>query len=623
VDSSLNFRVDDDARSGAAGGGLEADRLDAKAAGFGVRFGRVQGDATEDPAGAAADGLRDEVSDDESERTGAAADERATRGAGNLRDDAVPSRDLTDSYFRHLGERELLSREDEVALAKRIEASEAALVEALYPVPLVMQRMVAWADDLDSGRVRLRDIIDLSTPAGPPTAEPDGAVAPSREAAPAEGEEQADWVLSDEDDVESLVEREARLLPGVMVQLARLRVLAHEVSALGAQRVEALCKGKDLSASRRARIDELAARFGAEMSQLPLRAERVADLVAEIERQHQALQQTERELVRLAEACGLPRARLLERHLGRELDPHWAGETLARADLGWRKLVREQAGRVAEMRAELVAIARRVGLPIAAFRNVIAAVGRASREARRGRDQMVRAHLRLVVAIAKKYRHYTSLHLLDLIQEGNLGLMHAVEKFDHRRGVKFSTYAVWWIRQSITRAIAEQGRTIRVPVHMTETAAKVSREQRRIYQERGRSALPHEIATRTGIPIAQVERALAIAHEPASLDTPVGEDGDATLGDLVEAPDAVDPHAAAEASVLQELVAGALADLTPREERILRMRFGIGGASEHTLEQVGQTMGVTRERIRQIEAKALQKLRDPRRARKLMAFAEG
>jgi RNA polymerase primary sigma factor len=236
---------------------------------------------------------------------------------------------------------------------------------------------------------------------------------------------------------------------------------------------------------------------------------------------------------------------------------------------------------------------------------------------------MVRAHLRLVVAIAKKYRRFTSLHLLDLIQEGNLGLMHAVEKYDHRRGVKVSTYASWWIRQSIARAIADQGRTIRVPVHVTETTIKVSRERRRHYQRYGRDPKPGEIATRTGIPLPQVERALTTVPEPISLDAPVGEDGDATLADLIEAPDQDNPLAAAAAGELGKLVAEALADLTPREQRILRMRFGLGGASEHTLQEVGETFGVTRERIRQIEAKALEKLRRPDRARKLRTFVDG
>jgi RNA polymerase primary sigma factor len=287
-----------------------------------------------------------------------------------------------------------------------------------------------------------------------------------------------------------------------------------------------------------------------------------------------------------------------------------------------RTLAKQHADRVAALRVELAAIAERVGLPVADFGRVAAEVGNAKRELNAAREQMVRAHLRLVVWVAKRYRRNSSLELLDLIQEGNMGLMRAVEKFDYRRGVKVSTYAVWWIRQSIARAIADQGRTIRIPVHMTEIAAKVLQERRKLYQKEGRNPRPGEIAARTGVPLARVEQVLSMVQQPTSLDLPIGEDGDATLGDLIEATDAVDPHAAAEANALQRTLAEALAELTPREQHILRLRFGIGGAADHTLAEVGEELGVTRERIRQIEAKALEKLRHPGRAHKLASFVD-
>jgi RNA polymerase primary sigma factor len=284
-------------------------------------------------------------------------------------------------------------------------------------------------------------------------------------------------------------------------------------------------------------------------------------------------------------------------------------------------LEREQKTRSA-VKPQPTTVAQRAGLPVAEFRNVVVAVGKARREIKVAREQMVKAHLRLVVSIARKYHRKSSLDLLDLIQEGNMGLMHAIEKYDYRRGVKISTYAVWWIRQSIARAIADQARTIRIPVHMTEHAVKVLRERRRLYQKEGRDPKPADIAARMGIPLARVEQVLSMVQEPTSLDAPVGEDGDATLGDLIKAPNAIDPQEVAEASALQKFVAEALDGLTPREQRILRMRFGIGGTADHTLEEIGKEFGVTRERIRQIEAKALEKLRDPARAHKLATFVD-
>jgi RNA polymerase primary sigma factor len=313
---------------------------------------------------------------------------------------------------------------------------------------------------------------------------------------------------------------------------------------------------------------------------------------------------------------------MLDRHTGRELEAGWLDEAAALPAPGWRAFARQHGERVAQLRGELAAIARRVGLPIAEFRNRATEVSKARRDVMRGRDEMVKAHLPLVVAIAKKYRRNSPMDFLDLIQEGNMGLMHAVEKFDYRRGVKVSTYAVWWIRQSIARALADQSRTIRIPVHMTEVAARVLRERRKLYQKQGREPVADEIARRSGVSAGRIEQVLSMVQQPTSLDLPVGEDGDATLGDLIAAPNTVDPHAAAEASALREFVVEAISALSPREERILRMRFGIGGMTEHTLEEVGQTFGVTRERIRQIEATALKKLRHPTRARKLATFVE-
>jgi RNA polymerase primary sigma factor len=624
MESSLNARLEEDAEPGV----LErcapaAHRLETDTPELEPELDRG-GLANPDETGRLAAALPRRGADDEAAHPPLGHDPSLGQ-SGNLTAETSLSRDLLDSYFRHLGERDLVSREGQVELAQQIEVGEQTVLGQLCRVPLLVERLVSWGSELADGQRRLRDLLDLSLSdaelLGCEREDQQHANATSPSLPPAVTSRD-DPDSADVEGFESLVDREARLLPVVMTRMAAMSTLVQVFAALSRQQVAALARGRDLSKRDGARLARVGSRCGTEVRGLRLHPGRVSDLLTELNREHLRLVGIERGLLRLAEGCGIEPGSFLDRYLGRELDPTFIETIEALAEPSWQALARRHAARLVEVRAEVLELARRVGLPVAAFRSLVAQVKRAKQDADQAREQMIRAHLRLVVSIAKKYRRFTSLHLLDLIQEGNLGLMHAIEKFDYRRGVKFSTYAVWWIRQSISRAIADQGRTIRIPVHMTATAAKVSRERRRLYQEHGRDAGPGEIATRTGIPIPQVERALSMVQEPMSLDMPVGEDGDATLGDLVEAPDGADPHMAAETSALQDVVADALAKLTPREERILRMRFGIGVTDEHTLEEVGKTFGVTRERIRQIEAKALQKLRNPSRSRVLASFIE-
>jgi RNA polymerase primary sigma factor len=538
-------------------------------------------------------------------------------------------RDLTRLYFHQMGNGELLSREDEIALAKRIEAAQQAVLAGLCQVPVLIERIAGWGQEFAEGRLRLADLLDpsLSTDsdligqggqaggARPdlmqhddgPTLQPDTEQTPD----PVEP-----W------DGGALASQQGAQASVIAAHLKRLGALAHDIGSLSRKRLAALARGRDLAKSARARLQELMSSFASEVVALQLHPDRVSRLIEGLEREQQTLWQTEQELLRLGEHCGLARQDLIDRHHGRELDPDWLSEVASLPVLGWRTLAEQHADRVTALRGELSVLARRVGLPVADFRRAAAQVSIARRELKASREQMVKAHLRLVISIAKKYRRNGSLDFLDLIQEGNMGLMHAIEKFNYRRGVKVSTYAVWWIRQAIARAIADQGRTIRIPVHMTEIAAKVMRERRKLYQIEGRDPGAGEIAGRTGIAAARVKQVFSMVQEPTSLDVPIGEDGDATLGDLIEATDAVDPYAAAEAGALKRATAEALEELTPREQRILRMRFGIGSATDHTLEEVGKAFGLTRERIRQIEAKALAKLRQPGRARKLASFVE-
>ena len=541
-------------------------------------------------------------------------------------DSARFSANLVNAYFRQIGDAGALSRAEEVALAKRIEAAQRAVLRELCRVPMVLERLADWADELSEGRRRLADLVDLSKLDDVLMAEAGaecGDDQPSaREPAcelsgPALRPGALDCLAEDS------TAHGATPASSVAACFHCVAEVASEISAVSRKRLAELPRGRDLTASDETRLQELTFTVFEKIAGLALKSDRLSELVGNIEREQHRLRLIEQELPEVG------RWRSVNRN-----DPHRRGTNdehdVARlSDIAMLSIevserpVGRSSDHVAVLLNELSAIEHRTGLPAAEFRTTASEIGKARRELESAREAMMRAHLRLVVSIAKGYRHKTSLDLLDLVQEGNLGLMRAIEKFDYRRGVKVSTYAVWWIRQSIARAIAEQGRTIRVPAHITEIAHKVSRERRELLQMEGRNPTSEEIAARTGVPVARVEQVLAMAPEPASLEMPIGDDQDATLADLIKASDAIDPHEAAEANALRGLIREALAELTPREQSILCMHFGIGANTDHTLEEIGRAFGVTRERIRQIEAKALNKLRGSARARKLATFVEG